>query len=312
MIKLNLLRSTFLQIPEKRPKVWASHMMAPAAHLISSPGQIEIFVGGWDDNGISSIYSIQMDLKELKFTPDTIELRLNKGVKGTFDDNGVFPASIIVDGPNKYLSYTGFQLGDKVPHFNFSGLIRFSNKNSILERQSNVPILDRSDEGLYVRAGLTSILVKRGYSKFWYSAYAAGSSFEFIKGKERPNYNIFTQFNSPHFLSKKGSMAVEFNSDEHGVGRPYLVSYKKKILLFYTRRMKDFNYLPGLAVSVDYGKKFVRHDNLLENLSKRQIGLDDQMQYFPAPVIFEDKLYVLFNGNNFGEKGIGIWEFQLT
>jgi hypothetical protein len=36
------------------------------------------------------------------------------------------------------------------------------------------------------------------------------------------------------------------------------------------------------------------------------------MQYFPAPVIFEDKLYVLFNGNNFGEKGIGIWEFQLT
>jgi hypothetical protein len=311
MFKINLLRTTFLQLPQQRPKNWATHMMAPAAHVISPFGLVEIFVGGWDENGISSIYSLEMNLKELKFMPDTIKLRLNKGMKGSFDENGVFPGSVIVDDHEKYLSYTGFQLGEKIPHFNFSGIVSLSGKDSMLTRQSQAPILDRSDEGLYVRAGLTSILVKHGYSKFWCSAYAAGSSFEVIKGKERPNYNIFTQFNSPFSLVKKGTMAVEFNSNEHGVGRPYLVSHRERILLFYTRRMKDFNYRSGLAISLDNGKSFSRQDYLLENLSDKHIGLDDQMQYFPAPILFDNKIYVLYSGNNFGEKGIGIWEIQL-
>jgi hypothetical protein len=236
---------------------------------------------------------------------------LQKGEPGGFDENGVFPASIIDLENSIALSYTGFQLGQQIPHYNFGGLAVRNEQNSLMQRISKAPILDRADEGLTVRAGLSAIRVGDFNDNDWLSVYASGSTFEFINGKMRPNYSVFSQFSHPLKLQKSGKMTVPFNDQEHGVGRPYLISNENLILLFYTRRLKDFNYLPGLAISDDQGKTFHRFDHILENVTQRLQGFDNEMQYFPAPLIWQDKLYVFYNGNNFGQYGMGVWEFQL-
>lgn len=311
VLSFRLKRAKFLKLPEYRPANWTSHMMAPAPLPLLDSNFVDVFVGGWDLKGISLIYSVQVNLNLLELVPKTAALRLDKGAPGNFDENGVFPGSIILSGEEWFLSYTGFQLGHKIPHYNFAGLAVPGLTALPLSRLSDAPILDRADEGLTVRAGLSAIKISRESGRHWLSAYAAGSTFEMINGKLRPNYCVFTQFNSPFELEKFGQLKVSYKSDEHGIGRPYLIQYGQSILLFYTRRCRNFKYLPGVAISEDGGKNFIRRDELLENVTKRIIGIDDEMQYFPAPYIMNNLLYVFYNGNNFGQFGMGVWEFQL-
>lgn len=310
MLSLSLIRSSKLALPENRPISWVSHMMAPAPRMMPGGKVVELFVGGWNKEGISSIYSIEIDLEASSYLDESLKLRLSPGKPGTFDENGVFPASIIENESEWLLSYTGFQLGMQIPHYNFGGLAKCADEYGTLRRISEAPIIDRADEGLTVRAGLTGIK-RKNKSNLWISAYAAGSTFELISGKLRPNYSVYIQHKNPEYLQISGKLAVPYLEKEHGVGRPYLIEYKDKILLFYTRRMRDFSYLPGIAVSMDDGLTFERMDYLLENVSERLLGVDDEMQYFPAPAIHDNHLYVFYNGNNFGKHGIGIWEFLL-
>jgi len=309
MISLKLHRSTYVFLPSERPKQWVSHMMAPAPSPRVKDGVAEVFVGGWDEHGISSIYSVDFDLERLKMVPGSARLQLEKGTPGSFDENGVFPASVIDFGDGWALSYTGFQLGYQVPHYNFGGLATRNESSYELARVSKAPIIDRADEGLTVRAGLSAIKLTSGEDSSWISVYAAGSTFELINGKLRPNYNVYAQGVNPLELLDYGEMKVGINELEHGVGRPYITSFNDLLLLFYTRRQKDFNYLPGLAISNDQGKSFERFDYLLENVTPRKENFDNEMQYFPAPLIWNEKLYVFFNGNNFGCNGMGVWEF---
>jgi hypothetical protein len=177
---------------------------------------------------------------------------------------------------------------------------------------SKAPIIDRADEGLTVRAGLSAIKFSIDDNGEWISVYAAGSTFEVINGKMRPNYSVYGQSCHPFDIRDTGDLKVEYNELEHGVGRPYITSWKNLLLLFYTRRRRDFRYLPGVAISNDQGKTFTRFDQMLEDVTPRIDGLDNEMQYFPAPLIWNDKLYVFYNGNNFGRRGMGVWEFQLS
>ena len=311
MLKIDFIKHVFISLPEDRPSEWKSHMMAPAALPIVSDNEIEVFIGGWNERSISSIYSVKINTETLQYVYGTAQLRLAPGKPGNFDENGVFPASIIMDGPKWMLSYTGFQLGHQIPHYNFGGLASPNRQNQLLDRLSMAPFLDRADEGLSVRAGLTAVDLGSERKPNWISVYAAGSSFEKINGKLRPNYNIFRQNCSPYDLTHSGELILSCLESEHGVGRPYLQIYGELVLLFYTRRMRNFSYLPGLCVSSDRGSTFKRMDNLLLNLSPRLCEIDDEMQYFPSPLIHDDKLYVFYNGNEFGKKGMGIWIFKL-
>ena len=49
--------------------------------------------------------------------------------------------------------YTGFQLGHKIRHYNFGGLAISKDGGDTFKRYSQAPIMDRADEGLFVRAG---------------------------------------------------------------------------------------------------------------------------------------------------------------
>lgn len=301
-MKIKLLGTHFIDLPETRDSRWSSHMMAPAPY-IGADGICYVYFGAWDANNISSIFRMKYDLEA--FQASEYEFQIEKGLAGTFDENGVFPGAAFEFEGMSYLSYTGFQLGHKIPHYNFAGLCRI-NIGGELARTRDYPILDRTSEGLFVRSGLT-------YSNLNgtdFSFYAAGSSFEMIAGKMRPNYDIFMQKKSPFNLEPSGQQIIERNADEHGLGRPYVCQFKGKLMLFYTRRKKDFNYRVGMALSDDQGNNWKRSDYLLDGITSLLPGIDDEMQYFPAPLIFKDDLFIFYNGNNFGRHGIGVAKFQ--
>ena len=285
---------------------WKSHAMAPSAVLIN-PSTVRVYLGCWDENKISRIGYVDIDANDPKKILSISEKAVfNIGEDGCFDENGVFPAhSIKEESGRVILFYTGFQLGHKIRHYNFGGAaISYDNGDSF-NRVSKAPVLDRADEGLFVRAGQSAVKVKDIY----HNVYSAGSGWHFVAGENRPVYDVFYQASKDPFnLSKEGKKIISVNKDEHGLGRPQIVRLNKTFYVFYTRRViEGMKYHMGYSRSTDLENWERCDSDLFRQIPHGQEGeFDSEMVYFPCVVQVSDKKALLFySGNYFGRDGLG-------
>jgi len=274
--------------------------MAPTPIMLNDD-VIRIYIGGWDEKRISRIWYIDVSANNpaqlIKVSDRPV---LDIGDAGTFDDNGVFPGHVYKHKGKFFLYYTGFQLGHRVRYFNFGGLA-VSDDGENFARVSKTPVLDRSDEGISVRAGQSVIWENDRFK----SCYSAGGSWMRVGGETRPVYDVYYQESlSATDWAKKGTKIIECNpSVEHGLGRPQLVKAHEKYYVFYTRRMLDMKYHMGAAISNDcISWHRVDHQVAVAHNKK---GFDDEMVYFPSVLEREGRFYLFYSGNSFGEGGLG-------
>ena len=282
---------------------WETHTMAPSAVFLKD--RIRVYVGGWDASGISRIFYIDVNpnnpLEVLSVSENPV---LDIGEDGCFDENGVFPAHCCEIDGKYFLYYTGFQLGHKIRHYNFGGLaISYNGVN--FTRVSKAPILDRADEGLFVRAGQSAIKTDEEL----FNVYSAGNGWLEVNGKERPIYHVFAKkTDAPEEKFERGELIIECDmNEEHGLGRPQIYKVFDRYCIFYTRRTLDFRYGWGYSESSDL-KSWKRIDPVIEFGNAGEF--DEEMVYFPS-VVFNPVTnnYLLFYcGNNFGETGLGVYE----
>lgn len=296
----------FIYKPDHEEKWWVSNAMAPAP-LLYDEHTIRVYVGAWDENGISRISYIDVDSKDpskVKKVADKYVLDI--GADGCFDDNGVFPAHVYRHPDGRvFLYYTGFQKLQKIAFSNFSGLAVSYDNGNIFERVSKAPVMDRADEGLYTRAG-TSVIYEDDIFK---ACYSVGSGWYNIAGKERPIYevNYIESINGIDF-PKKGCTAVKVDLlKEHGLGRPQIVKLLGQTMVFYTRRTLDFKYFMGCAVKEQ--NVWVRHDDWLNTIKHGESGeFDENMIYFPAVIDTGKNVFLFYVGNGYGKDGFGYAE----
>ena len=268
---------------------------------------IRVYLGCWDKNNISRIGYIDLNINNpLEIFQTSERPVLDIGCNGTFDENGVFPGHVIRVDKQIYLYYTGFQLGQKIRHYNFGGLAISKDNGDTFDRYSQAPIIDRSDEGLFVRSGQSLLKIDDDYL----NVYSAGSKWKVVGDKSRPVYNIFFQKTKDGInLNKMGKKIIECDYNiEHGLGRPQIIEINNRYYIFYTRRMLNMKYHLGYAVSDDL-IVWERKDDLGIDHSKN--GWDSEMVYFPSVIEVKNKIYLFYSGNNFGESGVGIAEIIL-
>tara|TARA_A100001015_G_C14470537_1_gene511572 strand:- start:39 stop:335 length:297 start_codon:yes stop_codon:yes gene_type:complete len=95
-MNLKLKKIGLLFNPQNTSKSWVTHAMAPTSFV--QDDIIRVFVGGWDESGISRIYEINLNkLKPTEIINIKKEPILDIGFKGCFDENGVFPGHISID-----------------------------------------------------------------------------------------------------------------------------------------------------------------------------------------------------------------------
>ena len=282
---------------------WFSHAMAPAPLLLGD--RIRVFVGGWDETGISRIFFVDVAREDpsrlIGYSKDPV---LDLGDAGCFDDNGVFPGSVTTVDEMPILYFTGFQIGQHVRHFNFSGAARISGDGP-LQRVSKAPVLDRADEGLHVRAGLSTVRV----GSTLMSAYSAGSTWLTIDGVSRPVYDVYMQHpSSPVHFDSSGLVVLRHEPPgEHALGRPQLILRGGEVIVLFTTRTTDMRYRFGAARASRSGMwSRVAIDGLEDTIA----GFDDEMTYFPGPVMVDDRLLVFYSGNGFGRTGLGVGEIR--
>jgi len=280
---------------------WARHSaLQPTPYLLNDK-VIRIFVGFRDEKGVGRIGFVDVSANDPSRVLEVSERPvLDIGVPGAFDDNGVIPCAIVRNGENLYLYYAGYQLGSKVRFLAFTGLA-VSDDGNMFVRYSKVPILDRTDKELLFRA-IHSIMFEDGVWKTW---YGAGSEFIQGEGKTLPVYNIkYMESKDGVRFDSEGRVCVDTQGDdEYRVGRPYVIKHEGVYKMFYSIGTRSKGFRLGYAESRD-GIQWSRMDERI-GLDVSSSGWDSQMICYPSLIQYKDRVYMFYNGNNYGQTGFG-------
>ena len=128
-----------------------------------------------------------------------------------------------------------------------------------------------------------------------------------IKDKDYPKYEI--SYLETHDILNWNSNPVKHlrlsEIDEHAFGRPYIIKNDNFYEMYYSiRSIKFAQYRLGYATSKD-GYNWARKDLQL-NLDVSKNGFDNEAIMYASPIKVNNKIFLFYNGNDFGIDGIGL------
>lgn len=283
---------------------WAKHSALQPTPLLMNNGIIRIFVGFRDNSGVGRVGYVDVSADNPKLIIKVSqEPVLDIGLPGAFDDNGVIPCAVVSRNDSLYLYYAGYQLSNRVRFLAFSGLAISDNGGENFIRVRNTPILERTNEEFLFRV-IHSALYDNGVWKVWY-----GAGNRFIEGKEKtlPVYNIrYMESSDGLIFPDKGKVSVDIRGDEYRVGRPYVIKSNEKYKMFFSASTQKSSFRLAYAESAD-GFIWARNDEKV-TLTYDQDDFDFEMSCYPAIIQYADKLYMFYNGNQYGRHGFGYAE----
>ncbi len=281
--------------PKKKYNWSKSHMSLPTPLVFKN--YIRIYYGTRDIKNRSRISFLNFDPVKKKIIYFHNKPVIELGKLGTFDDNGMMPCSLIKKGKKIFLYYVGWNPRSTVRFSFYSGLAISTDNGITFKRYSNAPILERTNLEPYVNASPMVIKIKNNYIMY----YVSGEGWI---NPDLPRYNIKIA------ISKNGKdwerlnkTAINFkNKNENALARPCVIKLADKYFMWFSKKGK--NYRTGFAYSTD-GLKWKRDDTLV-NLNVGKSSFDNKMICYPFVFKFKDKFYCFYNGNNYGQSGIGM------
>lgn len=248
--------------------------------------------GGWFE------ININKPKKILNFSKKPI---IESGELGTFDDAGVMPSSIIKFRKKKLMFYTGWSRTLDVPFSTQIGVAELSGK--IFVRLSQAPVLGRNFFDPYI-TNAPYVLSEKKILRMW---YVSATKWKKEKRNSKPKHF----YTIKHAFSKDGltwncskKLCLPYKNNEYAIARPVVWKERKKYKMWFTYRSDHKSYRIGYASSDD-GVNWKRSkDDIGIELSKK--GWDSEMICYAHPIFHRDKIYALYNGNNYGEKGVGL------
>jgi predicted GH43/DUF377 family glycosyl hydrolase len=286
---------------------WArSHATCPTP-LRRRNGVLRVYLQCRDAAGIGRIGWIDLDPDDpRRLITQAEQPVLDIGAPGSFDDNGVFPTSVLRTPDGRVLLYyVGFELCHHIRYRLLTGLAISHDDGDSFERVSTMPVLERSAAEPHFRCG-TFVRHERDRFRMW---YVAGGQWDTIDGKPLPVYDlrIAESLDGIHWPAQGECVMPLDAASEHGFGRPWVLEADGDYEMFYSvRRRTPAGHRLGHARSPD-GVRWHRLDDQL-GLAPQPGAWDGEGQCYAAPIDVNGKRWLLYNGNDFGRTGVGLAE----
>jgi len=280
-----------------------SHAQLPVADLLEN-GIARIYFAGRNVNSFSSIGFVEIDLnKNFQILNVSKQPVLSPGSIGHFDEHGVFPSSIVTVGDKKFLYYIGWNQGVRKPLFYASIGIAVSEDGGMsFRKMHSYPIMSR---GEFDPCLVTSPNVFIEDNK-WHMTYVSGERWEEINGSLCSFYNIkYAHSNDGFNWIRDGVICIGFrDSKETNIARSSVIKLDGIYRMWFCYVYNGQGYRIGYAES----------DNLIEwhrkdedaGITISQNSFDANMICYPSVIRYNDKLYMFYNGDNYGKEGFGV------
>lgn len=281
-----------------------SHAMIPVAeHLYDDIFRIYFSPRDKENRGHGAYLEIDINEPQKILNLSKMPI-LEPGELGCFDDSGALPNSLLEINGEKYLYYTGINIGVTVKIRNSIGLAKWNNEKSIFERVYKGPIIDRTKESPHFTA-TPEVIYDNGIYKSWFTSCV---KWEKIDNEVKHFYNLeYAESIDGINWKRDKNIAIDFKDEfEYALGVPRVKKddnvYK---MWFCSRATEDIpTYRIRYAESND-GISWVRKDEEV-GIDVSKDGWDSEMICYPFIFDHKDKRYMLYNGNGYGKTGFGL------
>lgn len=256
-----------------------------------------------------SFVDINKDFKTIiNISKDTV---IPLGNLGCFDEHGIFPMNVIRDR-NKILAYTGgWSRRVSVSVETSIGLATSYNNGLTFNKIGDGPILTSSLNEPF----LVGDPFVQKYNNIYHMWYIYGTKWVNYSSEIAPDrvYKIghATSKDNISWIKENRQLIVDKLDSDECQALPTVISFNNKYHMFYCyreatgfRKNKNRGYRIGYAYSEDL-VNWIRDDyNVGIDVSKE--GWDSEMMCYPHVFQCDNKIYMLYNGNEFGRFGFGL------
>ncbi len=280
-----------------------SNYAGPSFILKKSDSILEIFITGRCVNNISRIGIAYCEFIENTLLVKNITKNpiFDIGQPGCFDENGVSYPYIVEVSDHLYMYYVGWVSGGRTRFQNFTGLAISQRDNYDFRRFSKAPILERTDKEPYgtgscavVKDHLGFVMLYTSFSK-WKDSVDKNKNYS-------PSYNIKIA-KSPDGLNwlRDGEVAIPNYNEMEVIGKPSLLQNQDQTwTIFFSGRGEAYKIYKATGNNLNNLITFKEPE-----LNVSASGWDSQMVEYAHVIQIGKFQLMIYNGNNFGNTGLG-------
>ncbi len=223
---------------------------------------------------------------------------ITAGEAGYFDDSGCQISCLVSTEAGSFLYYLGWNLGVTVPFRNSIGLAIREKEGSPFKKYSLAPIVDR-DSIDPLTMSYPWVLHEKGIWRMWYGSHLSwkNEQFEMIH-----NLRYAESTDGIHWAkSKEAVLSLDFDAGEFAISRPCVIHHEGLYRMWFSSRYQ--HYQMGYAESAD-GFNWQRSSRAI--LANSTQGWDSESVEYASVFRHDGKLFMLYNGNNYGKTGFGL------
>src|SRR6185437_5241506 len=315
-MKLTWKKKGLIFKPDGKHKWMYSHAQVPCPIIIDDKCRIFYTCRPEPDehgNSLSYVSYVDVDrynLSKILYVHNTPILEL--GGPGDFDEFGIHPVCLIRNNKEIYFYYQGWERGYSVPYKTSLGLAISNNEGNSFKKKSQGPLFSRAPLEPYLENGFFILKENDTY----YMWYATCNEWVNCDGKLEPYYFIVSAESSDGInWVRYPTPLFETAYTKEVNGRPTVIKLNGYYHMWFCYRdIYDFRSGKGGAYRIRYAystnlKNWIR-DDTKSGISLSDSGWDSQMQAYPYVIEIDKKIYLFYNGNNFGREGFGYAELD--
>lgn len=289
----------------------SNHTQVPTPYVFDD--FIRLYYAGRKDGKSFPAY-VDIDRKSFAVIKVNEEPIMKLGKPGMFDADGIMPSCVIENDDELWLYYIGWsELKNTARYQNEIGLAISEDGGETFERMFEGPIIGRSpnEPGLAVMP-----FVRQESSGSFSMWYQSGTGWHSVGDKYEPTYVI-------KYASSYDGIRWDRNPDQciesqfllQAFSRPCIAKIDGFDSMWYCARGSgdyrggDGSYRIECAEALDK-INFMRSVDMPKLFIGTDGEFDSHMQCYPYVIEIDGRILMFYNGNDFGQSGIGlaVWE----